>query len=82
MRNLLLYMQQALNGFGADPGDQMEWIKITDETWEFTHWIHQTCDAVVLAGRHTRNSWVSGQRPPRTSRTSTLPSMPRWFRDV
>jgi dihydrofolate reductase len=48
MRKLVMYMQSTLNGFGADPGDEMFWAQISDPTWEFTNQLHDTCDAIVM----------------------------------
>ncbi|MER7012736.1 dihydrofolate reductase family protein [Saccharopolyspora sp. NPDC000359] len=48
MRKLLMYMQSTANGFGADPGDEMFWAKVSDQTWEFTNSLHDRCDAMVM----------------------------------
>jgi dihydrofolate reductase len=48
MRKLVMYMQSTLNGYGADPGDEMFWAHISDQTWEFTNSLHKTCDAIVM----------------------------------
>lgn len=80
MRRLVLYMQQTLNGFGSGPGEE-EWMTISHETWEFTHWIHQTCDAVVL-GRTAYQDFL-GFWPAAADDTSDaeLAEHARWFRD-
>ncbi|ALG10744.1 dihydrofolate reductase family protein [Kibdelosporangium phytohabitans] len=82
MRNLVLYMQQTLNGFGTDPGDQMEWIKISEETWEFTYWIHQTCDAVVLGRKVYEDFLTFWPDAAKDESDSDLARHARWFKDV
>ncbi len=82
MRNLVLYMQQTLNGFGTDPGDHMAWITITDETWEFTNWIHQTCDAVVLGRKVYQDFLGFWPEAAKDESDTDLARHARWFRDV
>ncbi len=48
MRKLALFMQSTLNGYGSDPGDEMFWAKISDQTWETTNHLQDTCDAVLM----------------------------------
>ena len=48
MRKIVMYMQSTLNGFGADPGDEMFWAHISDQTWEVTNSFHETCDTIVM----------------------------------
>ncbi|OQO92574.1 dihydrofolate reductase family protein [Saccharomonospora piscinae] len=48
MRKVIMYMQSTLNGYGADPGDEMFWASISEQTWEFTNSLHERCDAILM----------------------------------
>ncbi|WNV84562.1 dihydrofolate reductase family protein [Umezawaea sp. Da 62-37] len=48
MRKIVMYMQSTLNGYGADPGDEMFWARVSDQTWDFTNELHETCDTLVF----------------------------------
>ncbi|ONI90346.1 hypothetical protein ALI144C_03095 [Actinosynnema sp. ALI-1.44] len=75
-------MQQTLNGFGTDPGDRMEWVRISAQTWEFTHWIHQTCDAVVLGRKMYEDFLGFWPEAAEDASDTDLARHARWFRDV
>lgn len=82
MRNLVLYMQQTLNGYGTDPADAMEWARVTPETWAFTSWIQQTCDAVVI-GRKMYQDFLGFWPAAATDPADTdVARHARWFAGV
>ena len=48
MRRIVLYMQQTLDGKGADPADTMEWANVTPQTWDLVDELTATCDTAVI----------------------------------
>ena len=50
MRKIVLYMMSTLDGRGADPGNEMYWAKVTEQTWEFVAEMREKCDAALLGG--------------------------------
>lgn len=82
MRKLVAYMQSTLNGYGSDPENQMFWAKITDETWEFTSWIRETCDAVVIGRKMYQDFLGFWPGAAEDASDSHVARHARWFRDV
>jgi dihydrofolate reductase len=48
VRKVVLYMQSTINGFAID--DDMEWLTVSDQTWEIVGALQDSCDT-VLVGR-------------------------------
>jgi dihydrofolate reductase len=52
------------------------------ETWEFTNWIHQTCDAVVLGRKVYQDFLGFWPEAAKDESDTDLARHARWFRDV
>jgi dihydrofolate reductase len=80
MRKLILYMQSTLNGRGADPNDEMFWVSVTDQTWQFVAEMQETCDAAVLSGKTYQDFlkfWPT--TPEDESQSPGVRSLGRWM---
>ena len=82
MRRIVLYMQQTLDGQGADPANTMEWATVSRETWDFVDEITATCDTTVI-GRRLYEEFL-GVWPEAATSDAASPGMrklARWLRD-
>jgi dihydrofolate reductase len=83
MRRIVLYMQQTLDGQGADPANTMEWANVTPQTWDFVDELTATCDATVI-GRGLYREFL-GVWPAAATSDAASPGMrklARWLRDT
>ena len=83
MRRIVLYMQQTLDGQGADPANTMEWANVTPQTWDFVDEITATCDTTVI-GRGLYEEFL-GVWPAAATSDAASPGMrklARWLRDA
>jgi dihydrofolate reductase len=83
MRRIVLYMQQTLNGHGADPANAMEWANVTSQTWAFARELTATCDTAIIGRRLYRE--FLGVWPAAVTNEAASPDMrrlARWFRDA
>ena len=83
MRRIVLYMQQTLDGQGADPANTMEWANVTQQTWDFVDELTATCDATVI-GRGLYEEFL-GVWPAAATSDAASPGMrklARWLRDA
>lgn len=82
MRKLVLYMQSTLNGYGGDPNDEMFWVSVTEQTWEFVAEMRESCDVAVL-GRKTYQDFVKFWPgvPEDESQSPGVQALGRWMWD-
>ena len=83
MRRIVLYMQQTLDGQGADPANTMEWANVTQQSWDFVDELTATCDTTVI-GRGLYQE-VLGVWPAAATNGAASPGMrklARWLRDA
>ena len=82
MRKIVLYMQQTLDGRGADPANTMEWANVSRQTWDFADELTATVDTAVI-GRGLYEEFL-GVWPAAATSDAASPGMrklARWFCD-
>ena len=50
MRNVVLYMQSTINGYAIGPDEEMDWLTVTDQTWELVGKLQEQCDTALIGG--------------------------------
>ncbi|GAB3463607.1 dihydrofolate reductase family protein [Actinophytocola sediminis] len=57
MRKVVLYMQSTLNGLAMGDDNDMNWLTVSDQTWEVVGELQERCDTVLL-GRNNYEEFL------------------------
>lgn len=83
MRKLVLFMHSTLDGFVAGPGGEMDWIKVSEEIFDYASQTTRNADT-ALYGRVTyqmmESYWPTAAENPRATRHDIEHG--RWYNNV